>query len=58
MNKYLIATLLGIVSIGINIWIMYQTRYDKGLNPIVKKNLEKLSYALIVAAVLFLTFAD
>lgn len=58
MNKYLIATLLGIVSIGINVWIMYQTRYDKGLNPIVKKNLEKLSYALIVAAVLFLTFAD
>ncbi len=58
MNKYLIATLLGIVSIGINIWIMYQTRYDKGLNPIVKRNLEKLSYALIVAAVLFLTFAD
>ncbi|CZR00659.1 Hypothetical protein Tpal_2551 [Trichococcus palustris] len=58
MNKYLIATLLGIVSIGINVWIMYQTRYDKGLNPIVKKNLEKLSYALIVAAILFLTFAD
>jgi len=58
MNKYLIATLLGIISIGINVWIMYQTRYDKGLNPIMKKNLEKLSYALIVAAVLFLTFVD
>lgn len=58
MNKYLIATLLGIISIGINVWIIYQTRYDKGLNPIMKKNLEKLSYALIVAAVLFLTFVD
>lgn len=58
MNKYLIATLLGIISIGINVWIIYQMRYDKGLNPIMKKNLEKLSYALIVAAVLFLTFVD
>ncbi|WP_320163872.1 hypothetical protein [uncultured Trichococcus sp.] len=56
MNKYLTATILGIISIGINVWIMYQTRYDKGLNPITKKNLEKLSYALIVAAVLFMTF--
>ncbi|WP_434351710.1 hypothetical protein [Trichococcus flocculiformis] len=56
MNKYLTATILGIISIGINVWIMYQTRYDKGLNPITKKNLEKLSYALIVAAVMFMTF--
>ena len=57
MNKYLTASILGIISIGINVWIMYQTRYDKGLNPITKKNLEKLSYALIVAAVMFMTFA-
>jgi len=56
VNKYLTATILGIISIGINVWIMYQTRYDKGLNPITKKNLEKLSYALIVAAVMFMTF--
>lgn len=56
MNKYLTASILGIISIGINVWIMYQTRYEKGLNPITKKNLEKLSYALIVAAVLFMTF--
>ncbi|CZR00838.1 MULTISPECIES: hypothetical protein [Trichococcus] len=56
MNKYLTASILGIISIGINVWIMYQTRYDKGLNPITKKNLEKLSYALIVAAVMFMTF--
>ena len=56
MDKYLTATILGIISIGINVWIMYQTRYDKGLNPITKKNLEKLSYALIVAAVMFMTF--
>lgn len=56
MNKYLTASILGIISIGINVWIMYQTRYDKGLNPIIKKNLEKLSYALIVAAVMFMTF--
>jgi hypothetical protein len=56
VNKYLTASILGIISIGINVWIMYQTRYDKGLNPITKKNLEKLSYALIVAAVLFMTF--
>ena len=55
MNKYLTASILGIISIGINVWIMYQTRYDKGLNPITKKNLEKLSYALIVAAVMFMT---
>lgn len=56
MNKYLTASIIGIISIGINVWIMYQTRYDKGLNPITKKNLEKLSYALIVAAVMFMTF--
>jgi len=56
VNKYLTASILGIISIGINVWIMYQTRYDKGLNPITKKNLEKLSYALIVAAVMFMTF--
>lgn len=56
MNKYLTASILGIISIGINVWIMYQTRYDKGLNLITKKNLEKLSYALIVAAVMFMTF--
>ena len=56
MNKYLTASILSIISIGINVWIMYQTRYDKGLNPITKKNLEKLSYALIVAAVMFMTF--
>ena len=56
MNKYLTATILGIISIGINVWIMYQTRYDKGLNPITKKNLEKLSYTLIVAAVMLMTF--
>ncbi|MFY9903180.1 MAG: hypothetical protein WAK52_11335 [Trichococcus sp.] len=56
MNKYLTTSILGIISIGINVWIMYQTRYDKGLNPITKKNLEKLSYALIVAAVMFMTF--
>ena len=56
MNKYLTASILGLISIGINVWIMYQTRYDKGLNPITKKNLEKLSYALIVAAVMFMTF--
>lgn len=56
MNKYLTASILGIISIGINVWIMYQTRYDKGLNPITKKNLEKLSYALIIAAVMFMTF--
>ena len=56
MNKYLTASILGIISIGINVWIMYQTRNDKGLNPITKKNLEKLSYALIVAAVMFMTF--
>lgn len=56
MNKYLTASILGIISIGINVWIMYQTRYEKGLNPITKKNLEKLSYALIVAAVMFMTF--
>ena len=56
MNKYLTASILGIISIGINVWIMYQTRYDKGLNLIAKKNLEKLSYALIVAAVMFMTF--
>jgi hypothetical protein len=56
VNKYLTASILGIISITINVWIMYQTRYDKGLNPITKKNLEKLSYALIVAAVLFMTF--
>jgi hypothetical protein len=56
VNKYLTASILGIISIGINVWIMYQTRYDKGLNPITKKNLEKLSYALIVAAIMFMTF--
>ena len=56
MNKYLTASILGIISIAINVWIMYQTRYEKGLNQITKKNLEKLSYALIVAAVLFMTF--
>ena len=56
MNKYLTASILGIISIAINVWIMYQTRYDKGLNLITKKNLEKLSYALIVAAVMFMTF--
>jgi len=56
VNKYLTASILGIISIGINVWIMYQTRYDKGLNPITKKNLEKLSYALIVTAVMFMTF--
>ncbi|WP_168173203.1 hypothetical protein [Trichococcus shcherbakoviae] len=56
MNKYLTASILGIISIAINVWIMYQTRYEKGLNPITKKNLEKLSYALIVAAVMFMTF--
>jgi len=56
VNKYLTASILGIISIGINVWIMYQTRYEKGLNPITKKNLEKLSYALIVAAVMFMTF--
>ena len=56
MNKYLTASILGIISIAINVWIMYQTPYEKGLNPITKKNLEKLSYALIVAAVLFMTF--
>ena len=56
MNKYLTASILGIISIGINVWIMYQTLYDKGLNLITKKNLEKLSYALIVAAVMFMTF--
>ena len=56
MNKYLTASILGIISIGINVWIMYQTRYDKGLNLITKKNLEKLSYALSGAAVMFMTF--
>lgn len=56
MNKYLTASILGIISIAINVWIMYQTRYEKGLKSITKKNLEKLSYALIVAAVLFMTF--
>ena len=56
MNKYLTASILSIISIGINVWIMYQTRYDKGLNLITKKNLEKLSSALIVAAVMFMTF--
>jgi len=56
VNKYLTASILGIISIAINVWIMYQTRSKKGLNPITKKNLEKLSYALIVAAVLFMTF--
>ena len=56
MNKYLTASILGIISIAINVWSMHQTRHAKGPNPITKKNLEKLSYALIVAAVLFMTF--
>ena len=56
MNRFRTASVLGIISTASNVWIMYQTRYEKGLNPITKKNLEKLSYALIVAAVLFMTF--
>ena len=55
MNKYLTAILISLCSLAINLWIIKQQRAGIEIDPNKKKNLERLSYALIVAAVLFLT---
>ena len=55
MNKYLTAILISLCSLAINLWIIKQQRAGSEIDPNKKKNLERLSYALIVAAILFLT---
>ncbi|HJB24803.1 MULTISPECIES: hypothetical protein [Jeotgalibaca] len=55
MNKYLTAILISLCSLAINLWIIKQQRAGIEIDPNKKKNLERLSYALIVAAILFLT---
>ncbi|WP_156892224.1 hypothetical protein [Jeotgalibaca sp. PTS2502] len=55
MNKYLTASLISLCSLAINLWIIKQQRAGIEIDPNKKKNLERLSYALIVAAILFLT---
>lgn len=56
MNKYTYAIFISLGSLVINIWIIKQQRNGVSINPVKKKNLERLSYGLIVAAILFLTF--
>ncbi|MDE1548595.1 hypothetical protein [Jeotgalibaca caeni] len=56
MNKYVAAILISLVSLAINLWIIKQQRAGKEIEPNKKKNLERLSYALIIAAILFLSF--
>lgn len=55
MNNYLTAILISLCSLAINLWIIKQQRAGIEIDPNKKKNLERLSYALIVAAILFLT---
>ncbi|HJB24847.1 hypothetical protein [Jeotgalibaca ciconiae] len=56
MNKYITAILISLCSLAINLWIIKQQRAGIEIELGKKKNLEKLSYALIIAAILFLTF--
>lgn len=56
MNKYTYAILISLGSLAINLWIIKQQRAGKEIESGKKRNLERLSYALIVLAILFLTF--
>lgn len=58
MNKYAVAILISLGSLGINLWIIKQQRAGIEIEANKKQNLERLSYALIIAAILFLTFGD
>ena len=55
LTKYTIAILIGLASLTINLWIIKQQRAGIEIDPVKKKNLERLSYSLIIAAILFLT---
>lgn len=57
MTKYTLAILIALFSLGINLWIIYHQRKGIPINPQKKQNLERLSYAIIVVAILVLTFA-
>lgn len=56
MTKYALAILISLCSLGINLWIIKQQRAGITINPEKKQNLERLSYAFIVAAILVLSF--
>ena len=56
MNKYTYAILLSLASLMINVWIIKQQRAGITIDSNKKRNLERVSYGLIVIAVLFLTF--
>ncbi len=56
MNKYTYAIFISLGSLVINIWIIKQQRNGISIDPTKKQKLERLSYGLIVVAVLFLTF--
>lgn len=58
LDKYVIAILISLVSLGINLWIIKQQRAGIEIEANKKRNLERLSYAFIIAAILFLTFGD
>jgi multisubunit Na+/H+ antiporter MnhC subunit len=53
----MLAILISLMSLGINLWIIKQQRAGITINPQKKQNLERLSYAFILAAVLVLTLA-
>lgn len=57
MTKYMLAILISLASLGINLWIIKQQRAGITINPEKKQNLERLSYAFIIAAILVLTLA-
>lgn len=57
MTKYTLAILIALFSLGINLWIIYHQRKGITINPQKKQNLERLSYAIIIVAILVLTFA-
>lgn len=54
--KYTLAVIVALGSLVINLWILNEQRKGNELDPVQKRRLESISYALIVIAVLILTF--
>lgn len=56
MNPSTIAILLALISLVINGWIIKQQRAGITIEPKKKQLLERISYGLIIIAILVLTF--